>query len=79
MPAKIPVFMANDDSGHGGTYAHLQGGSYGKIATAFFQWQLKGNQSRAGEFLNPAASSFAKSGWKLESKNWNKVAKRYFA
>lgn len=77
MPAKIPVLIANDDSGHAGTYMKPQGGSYGKIATAFFQWQLKGDKSKEVDFLNPAKTSFAKAGWKIESKNWNLVPKRF--
>lgn len=35
----VPVFMANMDVGHGGTYSQPHGGEFAKVATAWFKWQ----------------------------------------
>src|SRR5690554_5829444 len=54
----VPVFVGNLNVGHGGTYAEPYGGEYGKVATAWFQWQLKDDQT-AGELFvgNPPGLS----------------------
>ncbi|MBN2213320.1 MAG: alpha/beta hydrolase, partial [Bacteroidales bacterium] len=46
----VPVFAANMDVGHGGTYRQPHGGEFSKVATAWFQWQLKGDK-KAGEMF----------------------------
>jgi hypothetical protein len=72
MPAKIPLVKLNLDVGHGGTYYDKQGGKFGKAAVAFFNWQMKGDKSAEGQFLNPATSTLAQDGWKIESRGWSK-------
>jgi dienelactone hydrolase len=65
----VPVFVANMDVGHGGTYGQPHGGEFAKVATAWFQWQLK-NDKEAGKMFtgNPAGLS-KNANWKVDSKN----------
>lgn len=65
----VPVFVANMDVGHGGTYAQPHGGEFAKVATAWFQWQLK-NDKEAGKMFtgNPAGLS-QNSVWTVDKKN----------
>ncbi|MGM8226961.1 poly(ethylene terephthalate) hydrolase family protein [Cellvibrio sp. ARAG 10.3] len=65
----VPVFVGNIDVGHGGTYAQPFGGDYAKVATAWFNWQLKGDK-KAGELFTgnpPGLSKFP--GWTVDKKN----------
>ncbi|HVG16372.1 MAG TPA: hypothetical protein VM935_15480 [Chitinophagaceae bacterium] len=64
----VPVFMANMDVGHGGTYAKPHGGEFAKVATAWYQWQLKGDKNAAKLFTgNPGLAKNPV--WKVEKKN----------
>jgi hypothetical protein len=73
MPSKIPVVKASLNVGHMATYGDANGGKFGKAAVAFFDWLLKGNQTAAKLFLDPASSSLTKEGWKIQSRGFNKV------
>lgn len=65
----VPVFVANMNVGHGGTYSKPHGGEFARVATAWYQWQLKGDQ-QAGRLFTDAANGLAKSEvWTLASKN----------
>jgi hypothetical protein len=47
----IPVFRAYQKGiGHGGTYHDADGGTFGKVALAWLNWQLKGNKEAAKMF-----------------------------
>lgn len=65
----VPVFVANMDVGHGGTYSKPHGGEFAKVATAWYQWQLKGDEEAAKMFKgNP--SGLSKSDiWTVDKKN----------
>jgi dienelactone hydrolase len=65
----VPVFVANMDVGHGGTYREPHGGEFAKVATAWFQWQLK-NDKEAGKMFtgNPAGLS-KNPNWTVDKKN----------
>jgi uncharacterized protein YciI len=64
----LPVFVANMNVGHGGTYSKPHGGEFAKVATAWYLWQLKGDEEAAKMFKgNPAGlSKFPE--WKVEKK-----------
>jgi len=64
----VPVFVANMDVGHGGTYGQPHGGEFAKVATAWFKWQLKGD-NEAGKFFigNPCGLS-QNPAWKVDKK-----------
>lgn len=64
----VPVFVANMDVGHGGTYGQPHGGEFAKVATAWFQWQLKKNNEAAKMFTGEIKLS-KDSNWKVDSKN----------
>ena len=65
----VPVFVANLDVGHGGTYAKPFGGEFGKVATAWFKWQLKGDK-KAGKLFTGNPPGLSKSpGWTVDKKN----------
>ncbi|WP_207534562.1 poly(ethylene terephthalate) hydrolase family protein [Desertivirga arenae] len=65
----VPVFVANLDVGHGGTYGQPHGGEFASVATAWFKWQLK-NDRKAGEMFTGATPGLAKnSKWRFEKKN----------
>lgn len=66
----VPVFVANMDVGHGGTYREPHGGEFAKVATAWYQWQLKGDK-KAGKMFTDKSDGLAKSPvWKVELKNF---------
>ena len=64
----VPVFVANMNVGHGGTYGQPHGGEFAKVATAWFKWQLKGD-NEAGKFFtgNPCGLS-QNPVWKVDKK-----------
>lgn len=65
----VPVFVANMDVGHGGTYDQPHGGEFAKVALAWYQWQLKGD-SNAGKMFTGNPSGLANNPvWKVEKKN----------
>lgn len=65
----VPVFVANMDVGHGGTYAEPHGGEFAKVATAWYQWQLKGDEE-AGKMFTGSPSGLSESPkWTVQKKN----------
>lgn len=65
----VPVFVANMDVGHGGTYSQPHGGEFAKVATAWFQWQLKGDPKAGKLFAGQPAGLSENSNWRFEKKN----------
>jgi hypothetical protein len=65
----LPVFAANLNVGHGGTYAQAHGGDFAKVATAWLQWQLKGDTAAARMFEGEPCGVAKMEGWKVEKKN----------
>ncbi len=65
----VPVFVANMDVGHGGTYAKPRGGEFAVVATAWYKWQLKGDKDAAKMFTGNPAGLAQSPGWTFEKKN----------
>jgi len=65
----VPIYVANMDVGHGGTYAQPHGGEFARVATHWYKWQLKGD-TQAGKLFtgNPSALSQSQ-GWTVDKKN----------
>ncbi len=64
----LPVFVANMDVGHGGTYGQPHGGEFAKLATQWYKWQLKGD-AEAGKFFTGNPPGISKnSNWVFEKK-----------
>lgn len=66
---QVPVFAANLNVGHGGTYSRPHGGDFAKVATAWLQWQLKGDQQAATMFEGEPCGVARMAGWKVQKKN----------
>ncbi len=64
----VPAFAANLDVGHGGTYGQPHGGDFAKVATAWFQWQLKGDKAAAKMFTGDPCGVAQMPGWVVEKK-----------
>ncbi len=65
----VPVFVANMDVGHGGTYGQPHGGEFAKVATFWFKWQLKGDMEAAKMFTGNPCELSKSTVWKVEKKN----------
>ncbi|MDO3386820.1 alpha/beta hydrolase [Gilvimarinus sp. SDUM040013] len=68
----VPVFVGNLDVGHGGTYREPHGGEFARVATAWFQWQLKDDEQAGQLFVGnpPGLSKTPK--WSYKQKNFSK-------
>lgn len=65
----VPVYVANLDVGHGGTYRQPHGGEFAVIATAWYTWQMKKDKEAAKMFIGDDCGLCKDSSWKFESKN----------
>ena len=65
----VPAFAANYPVGHGGTYAQPHGGEFAIIATAWLEWQLKGDAKAGAMFLGNPCGVAQREGWTAEKKN----------
>jgi hypothetical protein len=66
----VPVFVANMDVGHGGTYRQFHGGEFAVVATAWYKWQLKGDEE-AGKLFTGDPCGLAESElWTVDKKNF---------
>jgi hypothetical protein len=65
---KVPVAMANFDVGHGGTYNQPNGGEFGRIAVAWLQWTLKGDETAGKMFTGQSCGLCNDAKWKFEKR-----------
>ncbi|MEK6481424.1 alpha/beta hydrolase [Catalinimonas sp. 4WD22] len=65
----VPVFVANMDVGHGGTYSQPHGGEFARVATAWYKWQLKGDSEAANLFTGDPSGLSQSEEWTVEKKN----------
>jgi len=65
----VPVFVANMNVGHGGTYSRPHGGEFAKVATAWFQWHLKGDKKASTMFTGNPCELSKDSNWTVDKKN----------
>jgi hypothetical protein len=65
----VPVFVANMDVGHGGTYGQPHGGEFAKVATAWFKWQLKVDKEAGKLFSGNPCPLSQSTIWKVGKKN----------
>jgi len=65
----VPVFVANMEVGHGGTYGQPHGGEFAKVATAWFKWQLKDDKEAGKLFTGNPCQLSQSTIWKVEKKN----------
>lgn len=62
----VPAFAANYPVGHGGTYSQKHGGEFSVVATAWLQWQLKGDQEAAKMFQGENCGVAQREKWTAE-------------
>jgi hypothetical protein len=65
----VPVFVANMDVGHGGTYGQPHGGEFAKLATDWYKWQLKGDKDAGKTFTGNPAGLSKNPVWVFDKKN----------
>lgn len=65
----VPVFVANMDVGHGGTYGQPHGGEFAKLATAWYKWQLMGDVEAGKMFTGEPVGLAKNPNWRFEKKN----------
>jgi len=64
----VPIFMANMDVGHGGTYREYHGGEFAKLTVSWYKWQLKGDVEAAKVFEGGPAGLSKNPKWRFEKK-----------
>ena len=66
---KVPVFVANKDVGHGGTFSQPHGSDWAMASVAWLKWQLKGD-AEAGKLFTGTPPGLSKiAGWTVDKKN----------
>lgn len=65
----VPVAVANLDVGHGGTYREPHGGEFARVATAWYLWQLTGDEGAGALFTGDPPGLAASPDWRIETKN----------
>jgi hypothetical protein len=65
---KVPVFKANLNVGHGGTYREPGGGRFGEVAVAWLDYQLKGHADAAKWFVSAECRLCTDPLWAVEKK-----------
>lgn len=64
----VPVFKANLDVGHGGTYRQPGGGWFGEVAVAWLDYQLKGSAEASRYFVGPDCRLCTEAVWTIQKK-----------
>jgi hypothetical protein len=64
----VPVFVANLDVGHGGTFFEPNGGREASVAVSWLDWQLKGDKQAAKNFIGKACGLCKDPAWQVDSK-----------
>jgi hypothetical protein len=65
----VPVFVANMEVGHGGTYSQPHGGEFARVATAWYKWQLKGDKEAGKMFTGQPCGLSKDPNWTVDKKN----------
>jgi hypothetical protein len=65
----VPVFNANLNVGHGGTFNQPNGGRFGEVGVAWLSWQLKGDKEAAQMFVGPDCGLCTDQVWTVKKKN----------
>lgn len=70
----VPAFRGwREDTGHGGTYREPDGGEFAVVATAWLQWQLKGDRAAARMFAGVDCGLCRRPHWHVKAKNLGAV------
>ncbi|GAB2503166.1 alpha/beta hydrolase [Nocardiopsis aegyptia] len=69
LPSGLPAFMGHLDVGHYGTFAEPNGGEYGRVGTAWLDWQLKGDTQARARFVGGDCGLCTDPDWDTDQKN----------
>jgi hypothetical protein len=64
----VPAFMGEYGVGHGGTFLKPNGGVYAKVALAWLNWQLKGDQTARAMFSGAKCGLCTEPYWTVRQK-----------
>ncbi|HZV58576.1 MAG TPA: hypothetical protein VFF89_12985 [Sphingobium sp.] len=67
--SKVPAFLLNQDTGHGGTFLEDNGGRAATVAVAWLNWQLRGDPAAAKMFMGADCGLCRDSAWSIERRN----------
>jgi dienelactone hydrolase len=67
---KVPVFKANINTGHMGTFAHPGGGWFAEVASAWLKWTLRRDKSSSTYFEGKNCTLCLDPVWNVERKNF---------
>ena len=71
LPTGLPADWASHDTGHQGTYSATNGGTFGKAAVVYLQWQFSGNTTPKAICQDAKApESLVADNWNVTYKNW---------
>jgi hypothetical protein len=74
LPVGNVVINAELDSGHLGTFFAKNGGKYGDVAAALFDWVFRGDAKGKARWTDPKSpNSLVSQNWKVSSRNTDKI------
>lgn len=66
----VPVFFANHDVGHGGTFFQPNGGDEAQVVIRWLDWQLLGDRDAAKTFVGPDCTLCRDPEWTVKQKGF---------
>lgn len=66
---KVPLFNANIEAGHSGTWMESRGGAMGEVVIAWMRWQLQSDKTSARMFQGPDCGLCTDKRWTVKKKN----------
>lgn len=69
----VPVFYGNIDTGHGGTFALVNGGVYARVAVRWLDWRLKGDRKAGRMFAGADCGLCRDRAWTIVRKQFSET------
>jgi dienelactone hydrolase len=66
----VPLFYGNIATGHGGTFAMVNGGVYARVATTWLEWRLKHDPAAGRMFAGPDCGLCIDPAWTIMRKQF---------
>ncbi len=73
--SKVPVAWLNENTGHGGTFQEPNGGAAAKVAVAWLEWQLRGDEKAKAMFVGEHCGLCSSTTWTIERKNFETISR----
>ncbi len=71
---KVPVAVANIETGHGGTYWEPNGGAAAQVVVEWLDWRLRGDAKAGRMFLGKDCGLCVDPKWSFQSKHFDALA-----